>query len=40
MKKMLLCVVIVAFLSGCANEASKTQDAGNVNIEAKVETNE
>ena len=38
MKKVLLCAAIMVLLSGCANEAPKTQDAGNVNTEATVET--
>ena len=38
MKKLLLCAIIMALLSGCANEASKTQDEGNANTETTVET--
>ena len=38
MKKVLLCAAIMVLLSGCSNEAPKTQDAGNVNTEATVET--
>ncbi len=38
MKKLLLCAIIMTLLSGCANEASKTQDEGNANTETTVET--
>lgn len=38
MKKLLLCAIIMALLSGCANEAPKTQDEGNANTETTVET--